>query len=96
MYLQEQFTALKAEKDQYLKIIENQCASITALDLMYREAIQSNHKSKTDLLIANNDLQKLNRENSALKKELSDIKVERDNFKNIVENSSSTAQAIES
>jgi chromosome segregation ATPase len=102
MDIQEQFTVSQAEKDQYLKIIDNLNASMNALDTMYRESIQSNHKSKTDLLLLNNELQKLKSENAVMKKDLEDVKVElenvkseRDNFKSIVDKLSSDSQSIE-
>ena len=59
MELHEEITALKAEKEQYIKIIEDVRAEALALDNMYVESLKESMRNRKELILINNKLKDL-------------------------------------
>jgi hypothetical protein len=76
MDLQEQVTALNAEKKQYLQIIDNLNAEKIALDQMLVSNLKESLTAKKDLILSNanlkNELSKIER----LEKEKEDLSIQ--------------------
>jgi hypothetical protein len=74
MELQEQLTALEAEKKQYIQIIDGLNAEKIALDQMYVESLKNLLSLKKELIILNMNFNKERDQNSLVQKELEQIK----------------------
>lgn len=90
MDLQEQVTALNAEKKHYLQIIDNINAEKIALDQMYVESLKISLAAKKELILLNanlkNELAKIDR----LEKEKEELAIQL-----MTKNMASESQVIE-
>jgi len=73
MELQEQVTALNAEKKQLTSMIENINAEKIALDQMLVESIKASLAAKRDVLLKDNTINQLNTQLQGLLKEKEDM-----------------------